>query len=148
MHAIPAIEGWHDFVRTKDPGRLKEILHRDAVFESPIVHAPLIGRDKVMKYLLGADAVLGTPGFAYANEWRNDHGAALEFTNVIDGVQINGVDLITATDDGRLVTRFTVMIRPLKAIELVHQRMREFLAQAPAVHALRASDPITAHDGL
>jgi hypothetical protein len=72
---------------------------------------------------------LGGAGFKYIDEWRNDHGAALEFTNEIDGIRINGVDLITVSEDGNLITRFKVMIRPRKAIELVGRLMLEQLSR-------------------
>jgi hypothetical protein len=98
------------------------------VFESPVVHTPQRGRDITFKYLLGADKVLGGPGFSYVGEWRSDSGAVLEFENVIEGIRINGVDIITFGSDGR-ITHFKVMVRPLKAINLLHRLMGEQLAQ-------------------
>jgi hypothetical protein len=71
---------------------------------------------------------LGGPGFAYVGEWRSDSGAVLEFTNEIDGITINGVDIITFDADDR-ITHFKVMVRPLKAINLLHRLMGEQLAQ-------------------
>jgi hypothetical protein len=126
---MTAIEGWHEYVRSKDRSRLMELLHPDVMFESPVVHTPQVGRDITSKYLVSADRVLGGPGFAYVDEWRNDHGAVLEFTNEIDGIRINGVDVITVNEDGSLITRFKVMMRPLKAIELVHRLMFEQLSR-------------------
>jgi hypothetical protein len=124
-----AIEGWYEYVRSKDRSRLVELLHPDVVFESPVVHTPQVGRDITMQYLISAASVLGGPGFAYVDERRSDHGAVLEFTSEIDGIKINGVDVITINQDGSLITRFKVMIRPLKAIELVHRRMVEQLSR-------------------
>ena len=72
---------------------------------------------------------LGGPGFKYVGEWRGDSGAVLEFENEIEGVRINGVDIITFSDDGKLITHFKVMIRPLKAINLVHRLMGEQLGK-------------------
>ena len=46
----------------------------------------------------------------------------LEFHTEIEGVKINGVDIISWNDDGR-ITHFKVMLRPLKAINMVHQKM-------------------------
>src|SRR3981189_2315222 len=68
------------------------------------------------------DKVLGGPGFAFVREWRSDTSAVLEFETEIDGVKINGVDIITCGDDGR-ITHFKVMVRPLKAINLLHRLM-------------------------
>ena len=74
---------------------LWDLLHPDAVFESPVVHTPQRGRDITFKYLASAEKVLGGAGFAYVGEWRSDNGAVLEFENEIDGITINGVDIIT-----------------------------------------------------
>ena len=38
----------------------------------------------------------------------------------IDGVSVNGVDIITWNADGK-ITDFKVMVRPLKALNLIHQ---------------------------
>ena len=101
------------------------------MFESPVVHTPQRGRDITFKYLASADKVLGGPGFAYVGEWRSDNGAVLEFQTEIDGIKLNGVDIITFADDGR-ITHFKVMVRPLKAINLLHRLMGEQLASSAA----------------
>lgn len=106
--------------------RLGAILADDCVFESPVVHTPQAGRAIVEKYLLGALSVLNTPAFCYGGEWFADRSAVLEFYTEIDGVKINGVDIISWNDEGR-ITHFKVMLRPLKAINMVHQKMGEFL---------------------
>jgi SnoaL-like domain len=122
-----ALDKWYAYTRSHDRAALWDLLDPEAVFESPVVHTPQHGRDITFKYLLGADKVLGGPGFAYVGEWRSDTGAVLEFENEIDGIRINGVDIITFKD-GR-ITRFKVMVRPLKAINLLHRLMGEQLAQ-------------------
>ena len=72
--------------------------------------------------------MLGGPSFTYVGEWRSDTGAVLEFDDEIDGITINGVDIITFGADGR-ITHFKVMVRPLKAINLLHRLMGEQLAK-------------------
>lgn len=126
---MDAIHRWHAFTQSRDPAALHALLAEDAVFESPVVHTPQVGRDITMKYLMGALQVLGTDAFRYTNEWRNEGGAVLEFETEIDGVQVNGVDIIRLSDDAQRITHFKVMIRPLKAIEVVHRRMGELLAR-------------------
>ena len=116
------------FMRTKDAASLWNLLHPDVVFESPVVHTPQAGRDLTFKYLKSAEKVLGGPGFKYLGEWRNDTGAVLEFETEIDGIKINGVDMITFAEDG-CITHFKVMVRPLKAINLLHRLMGEQLAR-------------------
>lgn len=125
---LPGLDRWYGFMKSHDHAALKELLHPDAVFESPVVHAPQRGRDIVFKYLAAAEQVLGGPGFTYVGEWRNDTSAVLEFENEIEGIRINGIDMITFDADGR-ITHFKVMIRPLKAINLVHRLMGEMLAR-------------------
>ena len=126
---MTALDGWHEYLKSHDNGALWDLLHPDVVFESPVVHTPQRGREITFKYLLGADKVLGGPGFAYVGEWRSETGAVLEFENEIEGIRINGVDMITFGNDGR-ITHFKVMVRPLKAMNLLHRLMGEQLAAA------------------
>ncbi|MET0971531.1 MAG: nuclear transport factor 2 family protein [Tardiphaga sp.] len=126
--SMTGLDGWHAYMASHDHAALWELLHPDAVFESPVVHTPQQGRDIVFKYLAAAEQVLGGPGFRYTNEWRHDTSAVLEFENEIEGIKLNGVDIITFDGDGR-ITRFKVMVRPLKAINLLHRMMGEQLAR-------------------
>jgi hypothetical protein len=127
---MAALDGWYDYMKSHDPGALRDLLHPDAVFESPVVHTPQRGREITLKYLAGAERVLGGPGFKYVGEWLSESGAVLEFEKEIEGIKINGVDIITFSDDGNLITHFKVMVRPLKAINLLHRLMGEQLAKA------------------
>ncbi len=117
---------WYAYIKSHDYAALRELLHPDAVFESPVVHTPQRGRDITFKYLASADRVLGNPSFAYRGEWRSENGAVLEFETVVDGITINGVDIITFDQNDR-ITHFKVMVRPLKAINLLHRLMGEEL---------------------
>ena len=128
---LPALDCWYAYMASgHDKAALWDLLDPDAVFESPVVHTPQRGREIAFKYLAGADTVLGGPGFRYIGEWRNATGAILEFETEIEGVRINGIDMITLSDDGQRITNFKVMIRPLKAINLLHRLMGEQLAKA------------------
>ena len=126
---MTALDQWYEYVKSHDPGALRNLLHPDAVFESPIVHSPQRGREITFKYLTVALNVLGGPGFKYVGELARRQRRGLEFENEIEGVKINGVDIITFSDDGKLITHFKVMIRPLKAINLVHRLMGEQLGK-------------------
>ena len=130
MKGLSALDQWHDIARTHDLAQLHALIDADAVFESPVVHRPQVGRELVVAYLAGALAVLGGPAFRYTGEWRNGDGAVLEFETVIDGVTINGVDIIQLTGDGQRIAAFKVMIRPLKAVNLVHRLMGEQLGRS------------------
>jgi SnoaL-like protein len=118
---------WYGYTRSHDDAVLWELLHPEVVFESPVVHTPQRGRDITFKYLSSAGKVLGGPGFRYVGEWANDTRVVLEFTNEIDGITINGVDIITFDAEDR-ITHFKVMVRPLKALNLLHRAMGEQLA--------------------
>jgi len=117
-----AIERWHDVVRSRDPSRLDALLAEDVVFLSPVVHTPQRGKAITTKYLGAAVAVLGGSDFRYVGQWMGPDSAVLEFETTIDGIAINGVDIIhwNAADE---IVRFKVMVRPLKAIEAVRLRM-------------------------
>ena len=124
-----ALDTWYGYIKSHDDAVLWDLLHPDAVFESPVVYAPQRGREITFKYLSSATKVLGGKGFAYLGEWRSPTGAVLEFETQIDGIKINGVDIITFGDDGR-ITHFKVMVRPLKGINLLHQLMAEQLTRS------------------
>ena len=122
------LDRWHEVVRTRNPARLNQIIAEDAVFHSPIVFRPQQGRDLVALYLTGAMRVIATPEFRYVREIVDGPDAVLEFETVIDGVQVNGVDMICWNDQG-LISDFKVMLRPLKAINIVQQKMAALLEQ-------------------
>jgi len=124
----PGLDKWYAYMKSHDTSALWDLLHPDAVFESPVVHTPQRGRDITFKYLVSALKVLNGESFRYLGEWRSDKGAVLEFATEIDGITINGVDLIRWDDAGRIVD-FKVMVRPLKAMNVLHQKMGELLAK-------------------
>jgi len=125
-----ALAGWRDYAQTRNDAALHSVLHPDVVFESPIVHTPQRGREITLKYLASAVRVLGGPKFRWVEEWRNDKGAVLELQTEIDGIVINGVDIITYNDDGSLITHFKVMVRPFEAIKMLHRLMSAEVAKA------------------
>lgn len=123
------LAAWHGYMESGgDPERLAAILDDDVVFESPVVHTPQRGKAITTKYLLSAAQVLGGSNFRYVGEWRNTDSAILEFEQEIDGIKIDGIDMIWWNADGRIV-RFKVMVRPLKAMNLLHQMMGAQLAK-------------------
>lgn len=122
------VEAWHAMLASQDLTRLDELLADDAVFHSPIVHTPQRGKAITAMYLTAAYHVLFTSGFRYVREIVGEFDAALEFTAEIDGLHVNGVDLIRWNAQGR-ITDFKVMIRPLKAVNLLHSLMARMLEQ-------------------
>jgi hypothetical protein len=121
-----ALETWHRLVRTHDLSGLNALLAEDAVFHSPVVHTPQRGRKLAALYLSAAFHVFFNPTFRYVREIVGPSDAMLEFETEIDGILVNGVDLIKWNESGQIVD-FKVMIRPLKAINLIHQRMAAML---------------------
>ena len=121
-----ALETWHRLVRTQDSSGLNTLLAEDAVFYSPVVHTPQRGKKLAARYLGAAFHVFFNPTFRYVREIEGPSDAVLEFEAVIDGVQLNGVDLIRWNEAGEIVD-FKVMLRPLKAIEVIHRRMAAML---------------------
>ena len=120
------LEVWHRLVRERDPSGLTDLLAAHAVFYSPVVHAPQLGRKLVATYLSAAFHVFFNPTFRYVREIVGASDAMLEFETELDGILVNGVDLIKWNDTGQIV-EFKVMIRPLKAINIIHQRMAALL---------------------
>ncbi|MBJ7437944.1 MAG: nuclear transport factor 2 family protein [Sphingopyxis sp.] len=126
--ARTGVASWHAYMDGGDgPQALRDMLAEDAVFHSPVVHSPQAGRDKVFAYLHAASHVLGGDDFRYEREIIDGDQAMLEFTTTLDGIHINGVDIIRWNDDGKIID-FKVMVRPLKAINKVWEKMGEMLA--------------------
>ena len=121
-----AVEEWHRIVRERDVDALDALLADDVVFHSPVVHTPQRGRPITTMYLAAAVTVFGNASFRYVRELVGVNEAVLEFVVVIDGIEVNGVDMIRWDDAGRIVD-FKVMLRPLKAINLIHQKMGALL---------------------
>ena len=131
----PAIDTWHRLIEEKNAAGLDDILADDAVFHSPVVHTPQEGKQLAKLYLSAAIMVLGSSNFTYVREVIGDSDAVLEFTSEINGIHINGVDMIHWNADGK-IDDFKVMIRPLKAVNLLHGLMRQMLGQvSPAAPA-------------
>jgi hypothetical protein len=117
---------WHQLVRERNVDGLKTLLDADAVFVSPVVHTPQLGQKLAAMYLAAALQIFANPTFRYVREIVGARDAMLEFETEIDGVLVNGVDIIKWNEAGRIV-EFKVMIRPLKAINLIHQHMAAML---------------------
>jgi len=124
----PLVE-WHRIIRDRDLEQLKSLLADDVSFHSPIVHKPQQGRELTEVYLAAACHILLNNTFRYVREVVSGQNAALEFLVEIDGVEVNGVDLIHWDERGR-IDDFKVMLRPLRAIELIHRKMRQMLEAA------------------
>ncbi len=123
---IDTLERWHAVVQSRDPQALAALLADDVVFHSPVVHTPQRGKAITLQYLMGAMHVLNTAHFRYLRQIAGERDAVLEFMTEIDGIEVNGIDLIRWGDDGRIID-FKVMVRPLKAINAVHQKMAAML---------------------
>jgi hypothetical protein len=117
---------WHDILARREPRDLAGWLAEEVVFHSPVIHRPQKGRALTMLYLAAAFQVLFNDDFRYVREVVGENDALLEFETEIDGTVINGVDIIKWNDAGRVV-EFKVMLRPLRAINVVQERMASML---------------------
>jgi len=120
------IDAWHKLIKSKSAAGLDDILAENVVFHSPVVHTPQAGKPITTLYLAAALHVFNNDTFKYLREVTSGNHAVLEFQTVIDGITVNGVDMITWGEDGRIID-FKVMIRPLKAINLIHKMMADML---------------------
>ena len=137
------IENWHKHLRGELEGGLDTLLDDDCVFISPIVFSPQKGKALTTMYLQAAgstfsgdEAPTSKPlhdaanaagrKFSYIKEVMSGHHAVLEFETEVDGKYVNGIDMITCNDEGKIV-EFKVMIRPLQAIQMMHAQMAAML---------------------
>ena len=128
-HEDPRVDAWIQHARAHDSAFLKDVLAPDAVFHSPVVHTPQEGREIVFAYLDAAGHVLGGEGFRYTGVVQDGDTAVLEFEAELDGIHVNGIDMIHWNADGQ-IDRFKVMVRPLKAINKVWELMAKQLEAA------------------
>lgn len=119
------VELWHEISRGREMDRLEEVLAENCVFMSPVVHTPQKGRELTRAYLTAAFGVFND-SFRYVKEVVTPQHAVLEFVCDLDGIVINGVDIMTFDDAGKIV-EFKVMVRPLKAVNLLHTKMKAML---------------------
>ena len=140
-----AVEKWHDIM--KNPGsnvseKLDELLDDDVIFYSPVVFTPQKGKDITKLYLAAAGGVFSSDKdkqetkpkeskFKYVKEIVQDNYACLEFETEINGIYVNGIDLITWNEENK-ITEFKVLVRPLQAVNTLHQMMGEMLDKLKA----------------
>lgn len=137
---------WHGIVGKMTDETLDAMLAENVVFHSPVVHTPQEGKALTKLYLMaafnvfpgdaGSDGAKASAGpvslekpeskFSYVREVVGDRDAILEFKTEIEGISVNGVDMIRWNDEG-LIEDFKVMIRPLKAIQTIHAQMGRML---------------------
>jgi len=142
------LKKWHDHLRGRFAPGLDGLLHEDCVFHSPVVFTPQRGRELTKMYLNAAGATLGAGPdeaaegapksdsipFRYVKEVVAGNTAVLEFERTMGGKYVNGVDILTCDDDG-LIIEFKVMIRPLQAVNLLHQQMAAMLKKMEGAKA-------------
>ena len=123
------ITKWHEVVSTKNYQLLEEILDDNVIFYSPVVFTPQKGKEITKIYLSAAAEVFEGNSCSYVRELIKDNEAALEFELELDQIKVNGVDLITWNHEKK-VTEFKVFIRPLQAVNALHQKMGAMLESA------------------
>ena len=124
----PVIARWTSIIENGRTDELDSLIAEDAVFFSPAVFTPQEGRQKTLMYLKAAVKVFGANDFRYVEQWFKDQSAILEFAATIDGIYVNGIDMIHWNDQEQIVS-FKVMLRPLKALQTIIPAMAELLQQ-------------------
>ena len=123
---VATLSTWHELVSSRNARGLDSLLADNVVFHSPVVHTPQVGKAITTQYPSAAFHVFFNESFKYVREVTGPSDAVLEFQVDIDGISVNGVDMLKWDADGRIV-EFKVLIRPLKAINLIHQKMAAML---------------------
>ena len=123
MTTDPRLQRWLDHMEgDHNADSLRSLLAQDATFHSPVVHTPQEGIELTAAYLSAADTVFGNGSFEYVRMIVDGDNAMLEFTAELDGIHVNGIDIIHWNSDG-LIDDFKVMVRPLKAINMLWKMM-------------------------
>ena len=125
---MSGLDKWYGYMKSHDTAALWTCFTPMRCSKAPSSTRRSAGATSPSNIWRAPRRCLGGPGFKYIGEWRSANGAVLEFENEIEGIKINGVDIITFSDDGK-ITHFKVMVRPLKGINLLHRLMGEQLAK-------------------
>lgn len=122
MPADPAafLARWHRIVAEKDVDGLATILADDVTVGAPPYWTRFEGKAVAQK-LLGI-IVETIEEFTYHREWTSGRELALEFRGRVGGLDLQGIDLITLDDRGR-IARLDVMIRPMNALVELQSRV-------------------------
>ena len=136
---MSAVEKWYEVMKSNDMDKLDELLAEDVVFYSPVVYTPQKGKDITKMYLMAAGGVFGEvtkdaisdsneskSNFKYIKEIIGEKSALLEFESEMDGIYVNGVDVISWNEEEK-ITEFKVIVRPLQAVNMLHQKMQAML---------------------
>ena len=123
----PVVERWLQVIEDGQTAQLDDMLAEDAVFYSPAVFTPQRGRATVLAYLHAAEQIFSATNFHYVQKWYGENSAVLHFAADVDGLSLEGIDMIQWNDAGK-ITSIKVMIRPFKALQGVIAKMAELLA--------------------
>ena len=126
MTVPPVLDRWFEIIASGGSGDVEELLADDAVFYSPAVFTPQRGRAQAAAYLRAAEKLFAGANFRYVGKWFDAHSAVLEFAAEIDGLTIEGIDMIHWNADGKIIS-VKVMIRPLKALQAIVPKMAALL---------------------
>ena len=126
MTAKKYIDSWHTIFKSQELDKLDKIIADNAVFTSPVVFKPMEGKEITKMYLFAAGQSFNMDKFKYIREVHDGINSVLEFETFIDDISVNGVDMIKWNNEGKIVD-FKVMIRPLKAVQKVQEKMIESL---------------------
>jgi len=124
-----ALRAWHAVVESGNPALLDDLLADDVVFRSPAVFTPQRGKSVTTRYLSSAMVVLG-PSLRYVGQWHDQASAVLEFEAELDGVYVQGVDMLRWNEQDKL-TSFTVMVRPIRGLQKLAELMAPRLSAGP-----------------
>jgi SnoaL-like domain len=124
----PLIDRWISIIETGRTDDLDALLADDAVFYSPAVFTPQEGKTLTSKYLKAAAKLFDDTDFHYVEQWYSERSAILEFAATVNGIHVNGIDMIHWNDDEQIVS-FKVMMRPFKALQTIMPAMAELLQQ-------------------
>lgn len=123
------MKAFRDLIESGDVSGLESLLAPEVRFTSPVAFKPYDGVPLVAAILRGAFRVF--EDFTYVREVSDGSDSVLEFTATVNGLAINGVDIIHVNADG-LIDDFKVMVRPLSAATALSERMAVEFAQIAA----------------
>ena len=106
----------------------KEMLADNVQLHSPMMHTSQKGIDLVAMYIEAGSQVYQRRGFDYVRTFQNEREVCMEFEGTVDGVQINGVDIIRWNEQDQ-IEDFKIIVRPAKGLQKLAEVMTGIIGE-------------------
>jgi len=125
---------WRDLFAMENMPPVRDMLAEDIQMHSPAMHQVQRGPDLIADYITAAHEIFTRWDLDYVRAFQNGNEICMEFEGEIEGVTLNGVDIIRWNADDK-IDDFKIMIRPASGLKKLGEVMVKILAEVQAARA-------------